>query len=111
MMTKGKKRSAIFAPSTRWGKIPCRISRSGFSNERVFEIVGESSSIRGVSSRNYCLDANGEEIGHDVPPLGEFLDGYIVARIIEEDGIEVTVSLPSGDVVAFSADNVLALEP
>ena len=81
--------------------VPCNLSRSGFSGERVFEFNG----IKGVSPKKYCFGKDRREIGDDVPPEGKVISGFILARVIDSRNHheEVTVSLPSGDVVTLSS--------
>lgn len=86
--------------------VPCTISRGGFSGERVFSI----GQIKGVSPKSYCYDEYHEQVGDDIPPEGHTISGFIVARLLDPDELdhasELTVSLPSGDVVTLPANFV-----
>ena len=108
-MTKGAV-SRFNTLSAKLGIVPCKISRSGFSSERVFEIVGEDSSIKGVCNKQYCLDAYRDLISDDVPPVGVSIDGFVVVRVLSEEAGVVTISLPSGDVIMISGGGVAEIE-
>ncbi|MEI7686988.1 MAG: hypothetical protein WCL32_18365 [Planctomycetota bacterium] len=105
MMIKEKSNRRFSAP-TKWVKVQCKVSRSGFSSERVFRIEN----FKGVSHRDYILDDDDRSIGDDVPPEGEEADAYVAAQVLQYDGDEATISLPSGDVVAMPSSRLIALK-
>lgn len=87
--------------------IPCKISRGGFSGERVFEIAIGETNHSGVGSRLHMWKLNGDMIEEGEPPLGEKMDGIVAARVLSvEEGV-ATVSIPDGEVITILAEELL----
>lgn len=86
----------------------CKISRGGFSDERVFKIEWLGSSYSGVASRRHMWDERGAVIKDGEPPLDQSIEGLVAARIIEVDGDTVSVSVPDGEVIRLPASQLLA---
>lgn len=89
--------------------LACRISRGGFSDERVFEIDTPDGVFSGVVSRRYCWGPNDQLLEEGEPPLGETISGKIAAKVIEFDEATRTllVSVPDGQVITVGASAVL----
>jgi hypothetical protein len=86
---------------SRFKAIKCKISRGGFSDERVFafEVGGEQ--YQGVASRRHMWSSNGKPIEDGEPPLGKTIDGLVAARILEVANDQAIVSIPDGEVVTM----------
>jgi hypothetical protein len=80
--------------------LACTISRGGFSDERVFEIKGTSH--KGVCSRSHLWKEDGNPLEPGEPPIGQVIDGFVAARILEVRGDHVTVSIPDGEVLTVA---------
>jgi hypothetical protein len=79
--------------------IACRISRGGFSDERVFELG--VASYRGVASRRHMWNVDGAPLEDGEPPLGKVIKGFVAARVIQIDPSRkvAMVSIPDGEVI------------
>jgi hypothetical protein len=90
-------------------RVRCRISRSGFSSERVFRLELANGTIHtGAAPLDYCFNQNHEPLGADQPPVGKLIQGFLSARVVrkEPDGTS-WVHLPSGDVVQVKQSSVV----
>ena len=88
---------------TRHVRIQCKISRGGFSGEKVFRMqLADGTEHVGAAPTAYCYDAQGRPLGAGGPPAP--VAGLLTARIIEryEDGT-CLVSVPSGEVLRVRA--------
>jgi len=93
------KSSEGFAMTTsKYKALECEISRGGFSDERVFVLMG-SVKHQGIASRRHMWTRNGQPIDDGEPPLGNIVSGLIAARIIEIHGQHALVSIPDGEVL------------
>jgi len=79
--------------------ITCKISRGGFSDERIFSFELNGSEYSGVASRSHMWRANRLPLEEGEPPIGQVIDGLVAARILEVMGEETLVSLPDGGVL------------
>ena len=87
-----------------------KISRSGFSAERIFEVQLEDGSYQGAVHYRYCFACNDRPIGEDEPPRGETMEGKVAARrITEEEGDKVLVSVPDGAVLEVNKNQIAKL--
>jgi hypothetical protein len=87
-------------------RIPCKISRSGFSAERVFDIALPSGAIRGAAPREYFRDSNGEDLSDEEPPVGQVASGFVIAQQIGQPQETAVLYLPSGDVIRVPVEMV-----
>ena len=87
--------------------IRCKISRGGFSGERVFEIATGETNHSGVGSRFHMWKSDRTPVDEGEPPLGQEIDGLVAARILESDGKTATVAIPDGEVIDISVDELL----
>lgn len=87
--------------------VACKISRSAFSGERIFHLTlpGRIEHV-GAASVDYFRKKNGKPLDASEPGAGQKLDGKIVARVVEWRDDQVVASLPDGDVVTLSANQV-----
>lgn len=88
-------------PSDKFKALKCKISRGGFSNERVFAFEVGSRTYEGVASRRHMWHSDGTGIEEGEPPLDEVIDGLVAAKILEVDGANkmATISIPDGNVI------------
>ena len=87
--------------------IRCTISRGGFSGERVFTITVGGVNHSGVGSRFHMWKLDRTPIDEGEPPLGEEISGLVAARILSIAGATATVSIPDGEVIDISVDELL----
>jgi hypothetical protein len=82
--------------------IACKITRGGFSSERVFEIDVSGRAVVGMAHVDFVRKDDGSPIG-DEPPPGATIEGYVQCRVIKRTGDDVVlVELPSGELVPVS---------
>ena len=79
--------------------IGCEISRGGFWDERVFQFKIEGCDYSGVTTRRYFWTSAGEPIPEDEPPIGEKMQGFVAAYVIEVRHDGALVSVPDGQVL------------
>lgn len=86
--------------SSKFKAINCRISRGGFSDERVFLLSLPEGEYSGVASHRYLWNSDGSPLKEGEPPHGEVIEGSIAVRVVEVfDSGGVLVSLPDGEVI------------
>jgi hypothetical protein len=87
--------------------LACRLSRSGFSGERVFRVTcPDGSEHVGVAPTHYCRTKSLKPLGPDVPTKGHPIEGLIEVILIDDDGEKVTVALPDGNTIKVNRDQV-----
>jgi len=82
--------------------LPCKITRSGFSNERVFRIeVADGSIYVGACPRQYCFTGTGQPLKENQPAeKGKIIEGLVLASRVREEGDGIIlVSVPDGAVL------------
>jgi hypothetical protein len=82
--------------------IRCKISRGGFSGERVFHISMGATNHSGIGSRLHMWNRDGIPIGEGEPPIGEEMNGLVAARVLQIKGDIATVTVPDGEVIDIS---------
>jgi hypothetical protein len=88
-------------------RIKCQISRSAFSDERVFRItLADGSEHAGAASRIYFYNSDGTPLSTLEPARARPIDGAVSARCIKETQGKVLVSLPDGEVVEVKSKQV-----
>lgn len=90
--------------NTRFKAIECKISRGGFSDERVFRIEFSDRAYEGIASRRHMWTETGQPIEDGEPPIGQLLDGLVAARVLELNADQSTaiVSIPDGGVIEIA---------
>lgn len=91
--------------ATRFVALPCIISRGGFSEERVFSLTNLEH--EGVCSRRHLWKKDGTAVEDGEPPIGQKIDGFVAARVIEVEGDSAMVSVPDGEVVQVAIDQLI----
>jgi hypothetical protein len=88
--------------------VRCRISRGGFSSERVFRVT-MASGVEHVTAGpvEYFFDENQQRLQADQPPRGVTLAGYVTARVVEQKNDTVLVSVPSGEVLWLGMNEIV----
>ena len=88
----------------------CRITRGGFSDERLFRVRQSSGEdYLGIASRRYCWGPNDRLLGENDPPSDErWIEGKVAARVIGVRGDDVHVSVPDGEVITVRRDQLTA---
>jgi hypothetical protein len=84
----------------------CRITRGGFSSERVFRVrLAEGEEYVGVAPVDYFLTEAKAPLPADEPPQrGTAITGHVAARVLSNGSDEAAlVSVPSGDVLRVNA--------
>jgi hypothetical protein len=88
--------------------VACRLSRSGFSGERVYRVTladGKTEHV-GVAPVHYCRTAKREPIGRDQPSSGNQIDGLIEGLLVENGGDEADVAMPDGETIRVNVDQI-----
>jgi hypothetical protein len=88
--------------------VRCRISRGGFSSERVFR-VDIAGGVEHVAAGpvEYFFDENQQHLQGDQPPRGVTRAGYVTARVVEQKNDTVLVSVPSGEVLWVGINEIV----
>jgi hypothetical protein len=87
--------------------IRCIISRGGFSDERLFRIDAGGMKYEGVASRQHMWSREGVPLADGEPPIGENIEGLVAARIIKIEDGRALVSVPDGEVITISTDQLV----
>jgi hypothetical protein len=94
-------------PNDRVRSVRCRISRSGFSGERVFRVTPyDGAEHVGVAPTHYFRTAAGKPLGADTPAKGQPIQGWIEGVLIDDDGEKVTIALPDGNTIKVRPDQI-----
>jgi hypothetical protein len=96
-----------YKPESKLKAIRCKISRGGFSGERVFTITANGVDHSGVGSRFYMWKEDRTPVDEGEPPIGQEIDGLVAARVLDIDGTTATVTIPDGDVIEISVGELL----
>jgi hypothetical protein len=81
--------------------VRCRITRGGFSSERVFRVtLTDSTEYVGAAPAEYFFDEFEKPLPPDQPPRGVTKLGVVAGRVVGGEGQDgVLVSVPSGEVL------------
>jgi hypothetical protein len=91
----------------RVGYVSSRISRSGFSGERVFRVTQyDGVEHAGVAPTHYFQTEAGKPLGADTPAKGKPIQGWIEGVLIDDDGEKVTIALPDGNTIKVHPDQI-----
>ena len=90
--------------------LDCRITRGGFSDERIFRVPQSSGDdYQGIASRRYCWGPGDRLLAENEPPSDEkWIKGKVAARVIGVRGDDVQVSVPDGEVITVSRGQLRA---
>jgi hypothetical protein len=89
--------------------VKCRVSRGGFSSERVFRVrLANGAEHVGAAPVDYFLTEQGERLSPDEPgQRGTQVAGWLVGRLVrEEPGGNALVSVPSGEVLLLPGEAI-----
>jgi hypothetical protein len=88
--------------------VRCRISRGGFSSERVFRVLVDGGVEHvGAAPVEYFFDEQQRRLSSDQPQRGVTLLGFVAARVVEQTNGAVFVSAPSGEVLRVGAAEII----
>jgi hypothetical protein len=98
---------------TRSVGVECRISRSGFSGERIFRgASSDGTEYIGAAPVHYFTTLDDEPIGADVPAAqGDQVDGWITALLIENGDGEASVVFPGGEMTRVKLEQIRQRSP
>jgi hypothetical protein len=84
----------------------CRISRGGFSGERIVDIpLAAGGTYRAIAPHHYCWTREGRGLQGDEPARGQAIDGLVAARWLQEElGNRAVVSVPDGETLVVPAE-------
>jgi hypothetical protein len=87
--------------------LACRLSRSGFSGERVFRVTlaGGSGEHVGVAPVDYCKTPDGEPIGDD-QPAQKNSEGLVEGLLIENGGDTAHIATPDGETITVDVGQI-----
>jgi hypothetical protein len=79
--------------------VPCRLSRSGFSSERVFRVTqADTQEYVGAAPVFYCWTSDGRRLGPDTPAKNSPIDGLVEGYVLLNGGDRAKVEFPDGEV-------------
>ena len=86
----------------------CRITRGGFSGERVFRLMQADpvEEYVGAAPVDYCFHLDRRPIGIEEPGKGQPIEGLVTGRIIENGGSLVRVLFPDGETVLMTTSQI-----
>jgi hypothetical protein len=86
----------------------CKISRGGFTDERVFRVsLTDGDTYVGACPRQYCFTRKGAPLKRDEPERGKQVDGLVLARHVREDDEKsALVSVPDGEVLLVGTEQI-----
>jgi hypothetical protein len=91
--------------------VKCRISRGGFSGERVVKVTASDGKDRIVlAPTHYCWNENREPLESDEPAAGE-ITGFVAAQEVSRAAGKVTVTTPDGEVFSVRPDDITDRPP
>jgi hypothetical protein len=94
--------------TTRMTAIACKISRGGFSDERVFSILIGENTYQGVASRRHMWTEDRRPVEDGEPPIGQVISGFVAARVIQiNKDTTATVSIPDGEVITIPVSQLV----
>lgn len=89
--------------------VACKIENSGFSSERRFEVgLADGGKVVGTAYIEYLRDANKRELGENVPPYGETMNGVVQCRVIRQEEEGALVEFPGTDLFHVPREALLA---
>jgi hypothetical protein len=91
--------------------VPCRISRSPFSAERIFRITLPNGAVHaGTALREYCWNRLGTPLGQEEPAPGQVLEGLVAGQWLEDHAGGALVYLPDGETVLVDRNRLVAAD-
>jgi len=82
--------------------IACRISRGGFSGERIIEV--SAANYKGLAPTQLCWNVNREPLSPDEPDENEAIEGFVAAHLMNREGNRVLISVPDGSIFVVPED-------
>ncbi len=80
--------------------LPCKLTLSGFSSERVFRITQADDSVYvGAAPVHYCWTEDGKRLGEGEPAHEESLAGLVQGLVIANGGERAKVQIPDGELI------------
>ncbi len=78
--------------------VECKVSRGGFSGERIVYITEVSGNERrALAPVAYCFDENMQPFNPDEPPAGKLVSGFVFAILLGSEPTALVISTPDGD--------------
>jgi len=80
--------------------LSCKISRGGFSGERVILVSLVDGTYRGIAPTHLCWNENQQPLEPNEPAEDETIDGFVAAYLVKrnEEEKQAIVSVPDGSV-------------
>src|SRR5581483_7662875 len=102
----GQRRRIMAIANRKFIALPCKLTRGGFSGERVFEVLlADGTSYLGVAPRQFCWNDRGQLVAENEPTAGA--SGMVAARVVDQtDDGQVFVEVPDGVVVVVDQRTV-----
>ncbi len=90
--------------------LACRLTRSGFSSERVFRVPqADGEECVGAAPVHYCWNEAGRRLGDDEPRRGDSMAGIVAGHVLANGGETAKVELPDGQWVEVQPGQLLSL--
>lgn len=87
--------------------LPCHLTRSGFSGERVFRLtLADQSEYVGVAPIDYCRHQDRSPLGPDDPAKGGSIEGFVEGQVLANGGQLAHVVVPDGEVIQVSIQQI-----
>ncbi len=86
--------------------LPCKLTLSGFSSERVFRVTQVDDSVYiGAAPVHYCWTEDGKKLGVGEPAPEQPIAGLVQGLVITNGGEQARVQTPDGELVRVSASS------
>ena len=88
--------------------LPCTIAMGAFSSERVFTItLANGDTYQSAASFLHFWDAKANRLNRTEPGAGNRINGLVAARLVKQDGDDLAVEVPDGEVVMVSTKSAV----
>src|SRR5262249_24151202 len=92
--------------------VKCRISRGGFSGERVVKVTSSEGKDRvALAPTHYCWNEHREALKPDEPPAGKEIPGFVAAHEVYRFSGGLDISTPDGEVFRVRPDDIIDRPP
>jgi hypothetical protein len=88
--------------------LPCRISRSGFPDERAFSVSTiENADHLGSGDIHYFWNAESRPLTASEPDDEQEVDGFVAAQVLKVEGSRALVEVPDAKVIWVDSDIIV----
>jgi hypothetical protein len=88
--------------------LPCQISRSGFPDERVFELVtADGTKHTGSGAAHYFWDSSRKPLASHSPSDDGTIDGFVATQVLKVEADRALVEVPDGNVAWVPTEQLI----